>query len=54
MTDLAITEAAKACVQRAMSCGLTREQAWEAVIKIVLKESDRIARERRSRFKIVK
>ena len=41
-------------IQRAMANGLTRSEAKRLCLESCLKESDRIARERRSRFRVIK
>ena len=40
-------------IQRAMAYGLTREQALRLCKDLCLKDSDCIARERRSRFRVI-
>jgi len=40
-------------IQCAMACGFTRDEAQSILWKSILNESDRIARERRSQFKVV-
>jgi hypothetical protein len=49
----AVIRAARDCVERAMSNGLTEKQAWQVVHKMLLMVSDQIARERRSRFTVI-
>jgi hypothetical protein len=40
-------------IERAMSYGLTEREAWRMLNKLIFGELDRIARERRARFKVV-
>ena|SRR5271165_7488343 len=51
--DARISGVVEDYIQRAMACGFTRDEAQSIIWKSILNESDRIARERRSRFKVV-
>jgi hypothetical protein len=40
-------------IERAMARGFTEREAWRMLDKLIFNELDRMARERRSRFKVI-